>query len=191
MEGKKIKLRAPEPDDIDQLYAWENNTQFWHLSNTLVPFSRFDIEQYVLTADKDIYKTRQLRLMIVNKANGIPVGNIDLFDFNPQHERLGLGILIDEKYQGQGFASEALDLCIEYCFDHLMLHQVYANILPTNTLSIKLFERKNFVLTAKKRNWLRINNHWSDEWLYQLINPTPTPRKAPLVLGTIKLPERR
>ena len=187
MEGKKIKLRAPEPSDIDSLYEWENNPKFWHLSSTLVPFSRFDIEQYVLAAEKDIYKTRQMRLMIVNKADDIPVGNIDLFDFSPQHRRLGLGILIDEKWQGQGFASEALDLCIEYCFDHLMLHQVYANILPNNTQSIKLFEQKNFIYAATKKDWLWINGQWTDERLYQLIKPKTWVN--PKVLGHIDLSE--
>jgi diamine N-acetyltransferase len=188
MKGKKIYLRTPEPGDVDLLYVWENDPSVWHLSNTLVPFSRFDIEQYVFSAEKDIYKSGQLRMMIVKSEDDIPVGSIDLFDFNPRNERLGMGILIDKKYRGQGYASEALDLCIQYCFNRLMLHQVYVNILPDNAESIKLFERKNFVLTAKKRDWLLIDNRWKEEWLFQLINPNP--REAPVVLGTIKLPER-
>ena len=59
---------------------------------------------------------------------------IDLFEFNPQHSRVGVGILITPKYQGNGFASEALELIIEYTFTHLNVHQIFANILPDNKM---------------------------------------------------------
>ena len=29
LENKKIKLRALEPEDLDFLYKWENDTKFW------------------------------------------------------------------------------------------------------------------------------------------------------------------
>jgi len=171
MIGAKIKLRALEPDDVDVLYRWENDQSMWRVGNTITPFSRFDVEQYVLNSDKDIYTARQLRLMIDKLKDDTCVGAIDLFDFDPAHKRIGLGILIDAEAQGFGFASEALDLVIDYCFKQLMVHQLYANITPDNVKSIQLFEAKNFKLAGKKKDWLLIENTWVDELLYQLINP--------------------
>lgn len=169
ISGKKIKLRALEPSDADQLYLWENNNKLWHISNTLAPISRFVIEQYILNAHLDIYQTRQLRLMIDDNA-GNSIGAIDLFDFEPAHRRLGIGIYILEKEREKGYASEALDLLVDYCFNTLMTKQVYCNITPDNTKSIALFEKKGFRLVGNKKSWLLINNTWKDEYLYQLIN---------------------
>ena len=38
-----IRLRAVEPDDADIIYNWENNSDNWLVSSTLIPFSRYDI----------------------------------------------------------------------------------------------------------------------------------------------------
>ena len=85
MKSEHLQLRALEPSDIDLLFEWENNTAIWHLSNTLTPFSRFAIEQYVMNAGEDIFANKQLRMMI-DRTDIIPkstIGCIDLFDFDP------------------------------------------------------------------------------------------------------------
>jgi diamine N-acetyltransferase len=48
----KVSLRALEPSDIDFLCEIENDTSAWKMSNTLAPFSRFQIEQYVFESQK-------------------------------------------------------------------------------------------------------------------------------------------
>ena len=62
-----ITLRPLEPGDIDLLYEWENNMAIWELSNTKTPFSRHILAQYLVEAAKDIYETKQLRLIIQNE----------------------------------------------------------------------------------------------------------------------------
>lgn len=171
MTSQNLRLRAPEMEDLDQLYDWENDPKFWHLSNTQTPFSRFILEQYILNAHQDIFTARQLRLMIVLIKSGKTIGMIDLFDYEPLHRRAGIGIMISEKFQNQGFASEALDLIVDYSFNTLMLKQLYCNILPENAASIHLFTKKGFRLIGNKKDWLLIENQWKDEQMYQLINP--------------------
>jgi len=86
LNGEKIRLRALEPEDLDFLYTTENNTNFWQVSNTLVPFSKFILTQYLENAHQDIYEAKQLRLIIEEIKTSKAVGMIDLFDFNPQHQ---------------------------------------------------------------------------------------------------------
>ena len=171
ISGDKIQLRALEPGDVDLLYQWENNREVWHLSRTLTPFSRFDIEQYVLNAGRDIFADKQVRLMIDERNGSVTVGAIDLFDYDPLHQRAGIGIIIHETHRNQGFAAEALRLVTGYCFGTLMLHQVFANILAGNEKSIRLFEKAGFSNKRKKREWVKSGNVWKDELFYQFINP--------------------
>jgi len=109
--------------------------------------------------------------MIELSENQSTVGAVDLFDFEPLHRRVGLGILIEEENRGKGFASEALDLILKYCFETLMVHQVYCNIASSNQISRQLFINKGFFLAGTKKDWLLINNQWVDELLFQKINP--------------------
>jgi len=132
LQGTHINLRALEPEDLEFLFKTENNESFWEVSHTKTPFSKYILKQYLENAHLDIYEAKQLRLIIEENETKKPVGMIDLFDFNPQHKRAGIGILIHENYQQNGFASEALTLLMKYCFTHLNLHQLYANITSDN-----------------------------------------------------------
>lgn len=173
MNGSKVSLRALEPEDVEILYNWENNRSIWHLSNNISPLSRFSLEQYVMSAGQDIYATRQMRMMIDlrNPENGIKtIGSIDLFEFEPAHQRAGVGILILEGFRGKGFASESLELLISYAFETLQLHQLYANISTDNFESIRLFESNGFRFIGIKKEWNRIRNKWKDESMFQLIH---------------------
>lgn len=171
LENNTISLRAPEPEDLDLLYIWENEPAIWQVSGTLSPFSRFVLKQYLEHAGKDIYEVKQLRLMIQLKRNHRPVGAVDLFDFDPHHRRAGIGILIAEPSdRRQGYAREALETMITYCFKVLHLHQVFCNIAADNSASIKLFEEAGFVECGRKKDWLFDGTAYKDELLYQLVS---------------------
>ncbi|NVK09044.1 MAG: GNAT family N-acetyltransferase [Tenacibaculum sp.] len=170
LTGTHIKLRALEPEDLEFLFQIENNESFWEVSHTQAPFSKFLLKQYLENAHLDIFEAKQLRLVIDKKSTGKSVGMIDLFDFNPQHKRAGIGILIHPDFQQKGFASEALQLLINYCFTHLHLHQLYANITNNNTNSLHLFEKQNFKQIGIKKDWIFYNGTYKDELLFQLIN---------------------
>ena len=114
LEGQHIKLRALEPEDLDFLYQTENNSEYWEISHTQTPFSKFLLKQYLENAHLDIYEAKQLRLLIEERETGAPIGMIDLFDFNPQHKRAGVGIIIHNEFQNLGYASEAMQLIIHY-----------------------------------------------------------------------------
>jgi diamine N-acetyltransferase len=171
LENQSISLRAPELEDLDLLVIWENDPSIWQVSGTLTPFSRYILKQYLEHAGKDIYEVKQLRLMIQLKSNHRPVGAVDLFNFDPHHHRAGIGILIAEPSdRRQGYAREALETVIAYCFDVLHLHQIYCNIAAGNSASIKLFEEAGFIESGRKKEWLFDGSKYEDELLFQRVN---------------------
>jgi diamine N-acetyltransferase len=165
----KISLRPLEPEDIDLLYEWENNMEIWNVSNTRTPFSKYILAEYLKESAKDIYETKQLRLVIQNEKNEA-VGAVDLFDFEPYHMRAGIGILIhNAKNRNQGYASDALNVVFGYAVEVLGLKQLFANISAKNEISIHLFEKEGFVNSGIKKNWLKTPNGWEDEVFMQKI----------------------
>ena len=166
--GEKVSLRALEPSDLDLIYSWENNPDIWETSHTLAPFSKFVLTQYLKTQHLDIYTSKQLRLVVMDKSSSA-IGLIDLFDFEPTHKRAGVGILIDVNSRGKGCAYEALKLLENYCFNHLHFKQIYANIGIDNTISIKLFESLGYQKVGIKKDWIKTRSGFVDEMLYQKI----------------------
>lgn len=165
--GENISLRALEPEDIDFLSSTENDESNWEISSTQIPFSKYILERYIENAHQDIYEAKQYRF-VISAIDNTPIGMIDLFDFNPQHNRVGIGVLITPLFQGKGYASEALELVIEYAFTYLNVHQLFANITSNNKKSIALFEKFNFKPVGVKKDWIFSNSTYKDEILYQL-----------------------
>ena len=171
LTGKTIYLRALEPNDLEFVYAMENDQSIWEVSNTQAPYSRFLVKQYLENAHQDIYEAKQLRLAICQDEDFPAIGLIDLFDFDPQNRRAGIGIVIQSiENRKQNIGSEALELLIKYAFYNLNLHQLYANIATENTASIALFTKFGFEKIGVKKDWTLVNGIFKDEALYQLVN---------------------
>ncbi len=170
LKGDKVYLRALEPEDLDFILQVENTEAFWEISATRVPYSRFLIKKYIQNSHRDIYEVKQLRFMICS-IDHKQLGMIDVFDLEPRDRRAAIGILIvDDKNREKGYGTEVLKLISNYCFDHLGLHQVYANVTADNVASIKLFEKNNFEMVGIKKDWVLVKGKFKDEILYQLIN---------------------
>lgn len=169
IKNDTITLRCAEPEDAELIYRWENNRDIWRVSGTHVPFTRFQIEQFLL-GNNDLFSNKQLRLMIDLNETGESIGCIDIFDYDSINLRAGIGILIDNAFRRQGFAKAALASCVEYLFHDLLLHQVYCSIDETNTESQKLFLGQGFTLCGRRKDWIRTKPRFLDIFEYQLIN---------------------
>jgi len=166
-----VTLRPLEPKDLELLYQWENDLSVWLVSNTLIPFSKYTLEQFILNSGKDIFETKQLRLIIENKDIR-PVGAIDLFDFDPLHQRAGVGILIyNKKDRQKGYAYDALCIICHYASKILNIHQLYANVAIKNSCSVALFKKAGFQTFGVKKEWIKTAEGWEDEILFQKIFP--------------------
>lgn len=171
LKGNNINLRALEPEDLEFVYAIENDEAIWEVSNTQTPYSKFLIRQYLENANQDIYEAKQLRLAICKNDSEKAIGLIDLFDFDPRNNRAGIGIVIQNEIERtQGFGKEALALLIEFSFTQLQLHQLFANIGVDNTSSLNLFATFGFQKIGIKKDWIYCNNSYKDEAIYQLLN---------------------
>lgn len=170
LKGEKIRLRALEPNDVNLLYRWENDTAIWTISHILTPFSRHTLQQFIISSSQDIYTTKQLRLMIEERQEHKTIGVVDLFDFDPFHQRVGIGILIDANHRQMHYASETIALIKNYVFNVLHLHQIYCNILTDNEASLTLFQHAGFSIAGNKKEWILTQHGFQDELILQCIN---------------------
>lgn len=169
LQNENIKLRPLEPEDLDLLYVWENDPKLWNVSNTLAPFSRYILKQYIEDSHLDIFEAKQLRLIIENR-DSIPIGAVDLFDFSPINRRAGIGILIYENTnKKKGYAKDAIKLMCKYAKEVIGMHQLYANVGAENIVSQNMVEKCGFVHTGTKKEWQLTASGWEDELIYQIL----------------------
>ena len=170
LKGDHIFLRALEPDDLNFLYELENNTAIWEISGTTTPYSKHVLKQYLDNAHRDIFEVKQLRLCICKGEKMI--GLIDLFDFDPQNKRAGVGIVIlEEKERNHGIGKEAIELLCDYGYTTLGLRQIFANVIENNSASLYLFKKMGFEEVGIKKDWIFSNGEFKNEVLLQKIKP--------------------
>jgi diamine N-acetyltransferase len=169
LENDIILLRALEPEDLDVLYKWENDSTLWHYGTTLTPYSKFALRDYLVRSTQDIFQSHQLRLMIIEKTTENSIGTIDLYEFDPVNLRAGIGILLDENYRMQGFGFHALHLMKEYAFRFLLLKQLYAYVPKTNLASYKLFKKSGYVKSGLLASWIKTVEGFMDVHFMQMV----------------------
>ena len=170
LENAQIKLRALEPEDIELLYLWENDTNLWQNGNTLAPWSRYSLRKYIEESYQHIYDIKQQRLMVVWKENDDAIGTVDIFNFDPFHERAEVGILVEKNYRNKGIGEQVLSLTQEYAFDFLKIKQLYAHIPEENEISVRLFQRCGYQVSGKLCQWLKSGDSYQDVYILQLIS---------------------
>jgi len=107
-----VYLRTPVPEDIDFMLEMENNPEIWSVSQTTEPFTRFEIESFIMDNEHDLLKELQQRFVVVLKDSDIPIGSVDLFNYEADNNSAGVGISILKEYRRNSFGLQALKLLV-------------------------------------------------------------------------------
>jgi len=122
---------------------------------------RFDIETALVDGNAD----RRYSFGIF--SDGELVGRIALNQiYRGIFQNSYLGYSIGERWNGRGFATEAVELAVRFAFEEAGLHRVQAAVMPRNTASIRVLEKNGFREEGFAVNYLRINGAWEDHRIF-------------------------
>lgn len=149
------------------LYLWENDPELWPCGDNPAPLSRHALSEYINNYTGRLTRDSQLRLIITLRPDGLPVGTLDLFEYDARNARAGVGIFIDERFRNHGYAAQALEWLDDYAARHLNLHQLWAVVAVDNDPSRILFTQAGYKPAGKLRSWLKSGRHYTDALLFQ------------------------
>lgn len=86
-----------------------------------------------------------------------------------------IGYSVDARYEGHGYATEAVRAVVRYAFDVLNLHRLETSYQPTNERSGRVLRKLGFVVEGYARDYLFLNGAWRDGILVSLTNPNWRP----------------
>lgn len=163
MENPKVYLRAFEPDDYKSINAWRRIDDVYLLTTGNRYFVSAERErQWVL--EKIQNNKTEIYLAICLAKDDFLIGYLSLSDIDYQNGRAEWsGIVIgEEQYRGQGYATEAVYLLLEYAFDELGLHRVSGLWLAKNTVSLFLGQMAGFRREGLLREYVYKNGERHD-----------------------------
>jgi len=165
-KGKKVYLREPTAEDFDELDALYKSSRRLHRGLVSPNFSRDDLYNLLIRNKNENYES----LLICVRETGAIAGTITLSQiFRKAFQNAYLGYLLGEKFTGEGYMTEAVELILKQAFLNLKLHRVEANVQPHNASSIKVLKRCGFTKEGFSRNYLKISGKWRDHERWAII----------------------
>jgi diamine N-acetyltransferase len=112
-------------------------------------------------------QTGQLRLMICD-LDDQPLGLLDFFHANFKHHFTSIGILIANDKRQLGYATDALQLGVNYARKVFDFNNIFASIHESNEASLNLFKKTGFEQIGLRKNCFKFDGKYSNEVLLQL-----------------------
>lgn len=163
----RLRLRAPEPSDLEMLYGLENLPEVRDVSCFDAPVSRQMLADYLIGYSADISRDRQLRL--IAEVDGEAAGAVDLYDYSACHSRAMVGVAVLPEWRGKGVGLAMLTHAAEYCRIKLSLHQLCAFVARYNEPSLRLFAAAGFKTSGCLRSWIKRGSAYEDAVIMQLL----------------------
>lgn len=161
LEGDRLTLRLVEPDDYEFISSLWSNPMVRKQDGTLRrPFHESDIETFVEQDDTYSFLACQ---------DQQPVGNVMIYDVDLEASNAELAYVVDPDEAGNGYATEAADLCLTHAFDGLGIHKVYARSRAGNNASHRVLEKLGFQQEGVFRSHYFSFGDYKDEHRFGLL----------------------
>ena len=171
LRGNRIELSPVQIQDAtDQYLSWLNDVEVNKFLETR--WSSQTLETVVSHIEKVSSSPTEVLLKIVVVAEGAHIGNIKIGPIDVNNKSAELSYLIGNKsFWGKGYATEAINLCVDYCFETLGLHKIQAGCFEKNIGSQKALLKSGFELEGRLRQRiLDIDGDRQDDLWFGRIN---------------------
>jgi RimJ/RimL family protein N-acetyltransferase len=159
IEGKKVRIRAYEKTDIDEVLKWINDPEVTATLMLRYPVSRYQEEKWIERA-LDPANERN-KVYALETKDGIYLGGIGLHNISWESGNAEAGIVIGKKeYWNKGYGTDAMMTLLDFAFNQMNLHRVYLRVYEFNPRGIKSYEKCGF----KKEGVLRDDRYNGGEY---------------------------
>ncbi|MHA2058292.1 MAG: GNAT family N-acetyltransferase [Candidatus Thorarchaeota archaeon] len=144
--GEKVRLRALELDDLDDIMKHWNNLELRQYLNSQTPMSRNAERQWLeRSTTMDPWRDGGMTLAVEDKKTGEFLGTVSLFDISKQHKRAEFGIALhNPKNLGKGYGTDTTRVMLWIAFQILGLNSVYLITIDSNERAQKAYEKAGF-----------------------------------------------
>ena len=108
-------------------------------------------------------------LAIFHKQDQKVIGGVGVRRASQESYVADLGYAINPNYQGQGFATEAVQAILRLGFDKLGLKIIFATCDVKNIASYKVMEKCGMIKVGELKNFKEFKGSWHDSFRYEIL----------------------
>ena len=167
--GKEVYLRPITHDDTDLIVKWRNQ------ENVIKYFfyrKEFTKEGHETWLREKVETGQVVQFVVCMKENDRPVGSTFLRDIDMDHMKAEFGFFLgEEDVRGRGIGKDILSLTLDYAFNTMKLHRVYARAFETNKPSVGSFLKNGFKQEGLLKDSVFADGKFHDVVVMGIINP--------------------
>lgn len=161
--GERIRLRAPEREDLPMFVDWLNDPEVRAGISLFLPMSLAKEEQWFENMLKRPQEEHPLTIEIESGDGWTAVGNTSFFDFNHNARSAEVGIIIGDKaYWDQGYGTEAMKLMLKHGFGTLNLNRIFLRVNADNLRAVRCYEKAGYIQEGRLRKAAYTNGLYVD-----------------------------
>ncbi|MBQ3027760.1 MAG: GNAT family N-acetyltransferase [Lachnospiraceae bacterium] len=167
--GKNVYIRPITEEDTDLIITWRNSDAVRPYFIYQKPFTKEGHEKWLETM---IRSGLGYQFIVCRKEDDEPIGCTYLRDYDRENSKIEYGVFLGlEDVKGKGIGTEILGLTLQFAFDKLNIHKVFARAFADNPASIGSFLKGGFEKEAYLRDEVYVNGEYRDIVLLGKINP--------------------
>lgn len=165
LSGQHTQLRAIERTDLPQLLAWRNNPAFRQYFRE---YRELNQAQQTRWFEDIVLQDNRVRMFAICDLDQQLLGACGLCYINWVDRNADFSIYIGHQqlYIDAFYAVDAANTLLQYGFDELNLHRVWAEIYDFDSRKIQLFDQLGFTLEGRHRQTHWTNGQWCDSLFY-------------------------
>ena len=167
--GARLYLRALEEADITEAYVgWLNDGEVTRYleSSGQFPTRTQDVKLWL---EKYRDPSKHLALAVILKEGDRHIGNVTLNNIAWVHRTAWIGIMIGKPFWGQGYATEAESLLLQYAFERLQLHRIVHVAMADNAAGTRLPRTLGFQEEGRLRQHYFVDGDYRDGVVFGLL----------------------
>lgn len=171
LEGEKVILRWPKIQDAEWLY--ENITKPEIAINLQVSTTKgLTLEKekkWIRSQKAKRDKNKGYTFVVIDKNTKKLLGSCGVKDVDVYNSNCEIGYWLAKPCWGKGYASDFLQLLLNFCFRELDLNKVWAYTADFNVRSQGLLKKNGFKQVGKLRKHTLVNNKFIDSIYFDLL----------------------
>ena len=168
IEDQRIILRRLKDDDAKDLQEFSNSGNVYRYLPTFLFEQQYDDPRLAI---QKLYTAcfqakESLILGVFLKDTQAFCGLAEFYGFKDALHKTCVGYRLAEKYLGQGIATEAVALMVDYLFSRTDIEIITASTMVENRASARVLEKNGFLMTAAAvpEDWGYAQPTIADKW---------------------------
>jgi RimJ/RimL family protein N-acetyltransferase len=170
LPGRRVVVRRFGPQDVAEFAAYRSDAEVARYQSWDAPYPPEEGERFVaqlMTAHPDT-PGEWFQFAVALRATGQLIGDCAAMVRADDPSQCEIGFTIAPRYQGRGYATEAVRLLVGYLFARGK-HRITACCDPRNAASAAVLERLGMRREGHLRQSTWAKGEWTDDLLYALL----------------------